>query len=91
MSSLVGRLRGSFVSRLRGTTAVNTATEGMAVGEIVASGRAVIADGGGDGGGAGGVDRASSPSDARAAALESLVMDASPHETIRQLVRLCEV
>ena len=29
--------------------------------------------------------------DARAAALESLVMDASPYETIRQLVRLCEV
>ena len=29
--------------------------------------------------------------EARAAALESLVMDASPHETTRQLVRLCEV
>ena len=38
---LVGRLRGSFVSRLRGTAAVNTAAEGLAVREIVASGRQV--------------------------------------------------
>jgi hypothetical protein len=81
-------LRGSFVSRLRGTTAINTSNEAMAVGEIVASGRAVVAVGGPEGAAAA---AAADAADARSAALESLVMEASPHETIRQLVRLCEV
>ena len=85
----MGRLRGSFVSRLRGTTAINTSNEAMAVGEIVASGRAVVAVGGPEGAAA--AAAAADAADARSAALESLVMEASPHETIRQLVRLCEV
>ena len=84
----MGRLRGSFVSRLRGTTAINTSNEAMAVGEIVASGRAVVAVGCPEGAAAA---AAADAADASSAALESLVMEASPHETIRQLVRLCEV
>eukprot|EP00798_Chlamydomonas_sp_ICE-L_P024526 gene24526-10130_t len=33
----------------------------------------------------------SAPLNAKAAAIESLIMEATPHETIRQLVKLCEV
>lgn len=75
--SIVSRLRSSFVSRLRDTAAVNLANASLDPRDIAASGQAVVAG-------------LSSP-DARAAALESLVLDASPQETIRQLVRLCEV
>lgn len=74
---MVSRLRSSFVSRLRDTAAVNLANASLDPRDIAASGQAVVAG-------------LSSP-DARAAALESLVLDASPQETIRQLVRLCEV
>jgi hypothetical protein len=83
-SSTVSKIRSSFVNRLRGTAAASSATEGKSVSDLVACGQdglMVSAQ----------ASHKKEASKAQLAAAESLVMGASPQETIRQLVRLCEV
>lgn len=68
-----GSAKSSFAQRLRSTTAVMNACEGMDARELARR------------------DLVPSTAVAKAAAVEQLVSANTPHETIRQLVRLCEV